>query len=93
VIRTSNATLVGLGLLAMALDGCHGFEPTVRRSMSADMKCPEDKVTVKTLPEGGYQADGCGKSVAYDCSWPEGKPRSCTPRGTPPPKSLPGTGF
>lgn len=91
--RFSGGSYLGLGLLALALAGCHGFEPTVRRSMSGDMQCPEDKVDVKPLPGGGYEASGCGKSAVYDCSWPEGKPRSCTPRGTPLPKSLPGTGF
>lgn len=87
------AGLVSFGLLAVALSGCHGFEPTVRRSMSADARCPEDKIEVKPLTGGGYQASGCGKSDVYDCSWPEGGARSCTRRGVPPARSLPGTGF
>jgi hypothetical protein len=93
VSRSPTARLAVLGLLAIGAAGCHGFEPTVRRSMSTDAKCSEDKIAVKSLSAGGYQAEGCGKSAVYDCSWPEGKSRSCTPRGAPPPPSLPGTGF
>ena len=91
--RPPTAQLLLLGLLAVATAGCRGFEPTVRRSMSADAKCPEEKVQVKALTGGGYQADGCGKSAVYDCAWPEGQARSCTRRGAPPPPSLPGTGW
>jgi len=93
VTRSPIARLLLLGLLAVATAGCRGFEPTVRRTMSVDAKCPEDKVEVKPLAGGGYQADGCGKSAVYECSWPEGGTRSCTRRGAPPPPSLPGTGF
>lgn len=91
--RSRTAPLLALGLLASATAACHGFQPTVRRSMSADAKCPEEKIEVTPLPAGGYQAEGCGKTAVYDCSWPEGKPRSCTRRGAPPPPSLPGTGW
>ena len=91
--RAPPAGVVALALLAVTLAGCHGFEPTVRRSMSADARCPEDKIEVKSLPGGGYQASGCGKSDVYDCSWPEGGTRTCTRRGAPPAKALPGTGF
>ena len=91
--RTPTAALVVLGVLAVGTAGCHGFEPTVRRGMSFDAKCPEDKIEVKPLGEGWYQADGCGKSMVYDCSWPEGGARTCTPRGVQPKRSLPGTGW
>ena len=91
--RSSSARLVGLGLLAVALTSCHGFEPSVRRNMSGDVRCPEEKIEVKPLGEGAYQASGCGKSTVYECSWPEGRARTCTPRGVPPSKGLPGTGF
>ena len=91
--RSRTAPLLVLGLLAAGVAACHGFEPTVRRSMSSDARCPEEKVVVKSLPGGGYQADGCGKSAVYDCSWPEGGTRVCARRGAPPPPSLPGTGF
>jgi hypothetical protein len=93
VSRAPTGGLVVLGLLGLALAGCHGFEPTVRRGMSGDVKCPEDKIEVKPLASGGYEASGCGKSQIYDCSWPEGGKRTCTARGVPPPKTLPGTGF
>jgi hypothetical protein len=93
VSRSRPPRLVVLGLLAVGIGGCHGFEPTVRRGMSFDAKCPEDKIEVKPLGGGGYQASGCGKSVVYDCSWPEGRTRTCTPRGAPPPRSLPGTAW
>jgi len=93
VRRSPTAGLVLLGLLAAALASCHGFEPTVRRNTSVDARCPEDKIEVKPLPGGGYQASGCGKSDVYDCSWPEGGTRTCTRRGAPPARSLPGTGF
>jgi hypothetical protein len=92
VSRSFIGGLVGLGML-VTLAGCHGFEPTVRRSMSGDMRCPEDKIEVKPLTGGGYEASGCGKSEVYDCTWPEGGTRSCTRRGAPPQKTLPGTGF
>ncbi len=82
-----------LAALAVLTSACRGFEPTVRRSMSADAKCPEDKVEVKSLTGGGYQADGCGRSAVYDCTWPEGGTRVCSRRGAPPPPSLPGTGW
>lgn len=91
--RSRTPRLVVLGLLAVGIGACHGFEPTVRRGMSFDAKCPEDKIEVKPLGGGGYQASGCGKSVVYDCSWPEGGTRTCTPRGAPPPRSLPGTAW
>lgn len=91
--RSPTPALLGLGLLSLALAGCHGFEPSVRRGMSNDSRCPEDKVEVKPLPGGGYEASGCGKSQVYDCTWPEGGTRTCTPRGVPPPRTLPGTGF
>lgn len=91
--RSPTARLVVLGLLAVEIAACHGFEPTVRRGMSVDAKCPEEKIEIKPLGGGGYQANGCGKSVVYDCSWPEGGTRTCTPRGAPPPRSLPGTGW
>lgn len=91
--RSPTARLVVLGLLAVGISACHGFEPTVRRGMSFDAKCPDDKIEVKPLGGGEYQASGCGKSVVYDCSWPEGGTRTCTPRGAPTPRSLPGTGW
>jgi len=82
-----------LGLLALALASCHGFEPSVRRNMSEDVKCPEEKIQVKQLPGGGYEASGCGKTEVYDCTWPEGGTRTCVRRGAPPQRTLPGTGF
>ena len=91
--RSPSVGLAVLGLLAVGICGCHGFEPTVRRGMSVEARCPEDKVEVKPLGEGAYQANGCGKSTVFDCSWPEGGARRCTPRGVAPSKSLPGTGF
>ena len=91
--RSPSVGLAVLGLLAVGICGCHGFEPTVRRDMSVEARCPEEKIEVKPLGEGGYQASGCGKSTVYDCSWPEGGARRCTPRGVAPPKSRPGTGF
>lgn len=91
--RSPTASLLALGLLVVGTSACHGFQPSVRRAMSSDMKCPEDKIEVKELTGGSYQADGCGKSAVYECSWPEGGTRVCTRRGTPPPKALPGTGF
>ena len=91
--RSPTACLVGLGLLALTLAGCHGFEPSVRRSMSNDERCPEDKIQIKPLTGGGYEASGCGKTEVYDCTWPEGGTRTCTRRGAPPQRSLPGTGF
>jgi len=93
VSRSSSARLVGLGLLAVALTSCHGFEPSVRRNMSGDVRCPEEKIEVKPLPGGGYEASGCGKSEVYDCTWPEGGTRTCTRRGAPAQRNLPGTGF
>ncbi len=94
-MRRRGAPFLVLAALAMLATACRdrGFEPTVRRSMSADAKCPEDKVEVKGLTGGGYQADGCGKSAVYDCTWPEGGTRSCNRRGAPPPPSMPGTGW
>ena len=91
--QSSTARLAGLGLLAVVLASCHGFEPSVRRNMSVDVRCPEEKIEVKPLPSGGYEASGCGKSEIYDCTWPEGGTRTCTRRGAPPQKKLPGTGF
>lgn len=91
--RSPTASLLALGLLVVGTFACHGFQPSVRRAMSGDLKCPEDKIEVKELTGGSYQADGCGKSAIYECSWPEGGTRVCTRRGTPPPKALPGTGF
>ena len=90
-----SAPLLALGLLVLGTVACRGrgFEPSVRRAMSEDAKCPEDKVVVKGLPEGGYQAEGCGRSGVYDCTWPEGGARVCSRRGAPPPRGLPGTGF
>ena len=84
--------LVFLGLTAL-LCACRGrgFEPSVRRAMSADAKCPEEQVQVKGLTGGGYQADGCGKSATYECSWPEGGTRQCVRTGVPSEKRLPGT--
>jgi hypothetical protein len=94
VKRSPAASLLALGLLSVGIAACHGFEPSVRRAMSADAKCPEDKIEVKGLPGSSYQADGCGKSAVYECSWPEGGARVCTRRGDPTPKkALPGTGF
>ncbi len=92
-MRGSRGLLLVLAALAILASACRGFEPTVRRSMSADAKCPEDKVAVKSLTGGGYQADGCGKSAIYDCAWPEGGTRVCNRRGAPPPASMPGTGW
>jgi hypothetical protein len=91
--REGRARMQLAASLAVLASACHGFEPTVRRGMSAEAKCPEDKVAVKSLPGGGYQADGCGKSAFYDCAWPEGGTRVCTRRGAPAPASLPGTGW
>ncbi len=91
--RSRAAQLVLLALAAVGTAACRGFEPTVKRSMAADAKCPEDKIQVKSLTGGGYQADGCGKSGVYDCSWPEGGTRSCDRRGAPPRPGLPGTGW
>jgi len=93
VSRSPTVGLAVIGLLAVGISGCHGFEPTVRRGMSVDARCPEEKIEVKPLGEGAYQASGCGKSTVYECSWPEGRARTCTPRGVPPSKGLPGTGF
>ena len=90
---SSIGRLVGLGMLGITLGGCHGFEPTVRRSMSADARCPEEKIEVKPVTGSGYQASGCGKSDVYDCTWPEGGKRTCTRRGAPPAPGLPGTGY
>ena len=56
--RSSSSRLIGLGLLAVALASCHGFEPSVRRNMSGEMRCPEEKIEVKPqvhewkFPEG-----------------------------------------
>ena len=58
--REGRARIQLAASLALLASACHGFEPTVRRSMSAEAKCPEGKVAVKSLPGGGYQADGCG---------------------------------
>jgi len=94
-VTRRRARLLLLAVLAVLGSACRGrgFEPTVRRSMSADAKCPEENVQVKSLTGGGYQADGCGKSAVYDCSWPEGGTRVCNRRGSPPAASLPGTGW
>ena len=87
-------TWIQLGaFLALLVSGCHGFEPTVRRSMAGEAKCPEDKVAVKSLPGGGYAAEGCGKSAVYDCAWPDGGTRVCSRRGAPAPATMPGTGW
>jgi len=91
---TLRGPALAAGLLSLALlAGCHGFEPTVKRTMSWDLRCPEEKIKVTSLPAGGYQAEGCGQAALYDCSWPEGGTRSCTRRGAPAAKTLPGTGF
>jgi hypothetical protein len=91
--REGRARIQLAASLAVLASACHGFEPTVRRGMSAEAKCPEDKVAVKSLPGGGYQADGCGKSAFYDCAWPEGGTRVCNRRGAPASASMPGTGW
>ncbi len=88
--RAALWVLATVAVLASACRG-RGFEPTVRRSMSTDAKCPEDKIEVKGLTGGVYQADGCGRTAVYDCSWPEGGVRVCTRRGAPPAPGRPGT--
>jgi hypothetical protein len=92
-VRDARVALLAVASLAFVASACRGrgFEPTVRRSMSADARCPEDKVQVKGLSGGVYQADGCGKTATYDCSWPEGGTRECTRRGTAPEAKLPGS--
>lgn len=61
--------------------------------MAAEAPCPPEKVQVKSLSGGAYQAEGCGKTTTYDCSWPEGGKRTCTRRGVPPAATRPGTGW
>ena len=80
--------LAGLGLLT----ACKGFTPTVRREWSPTIRCPEDKITVKELPNGVYQATGCGQTATFDCWWPDGGNRRCIQRGAPAPPRMPGTG-
>jgi hypothetical protein len=82
-----------LMLAAVAgLTGCKGFTPTVRRTMSWNAQCPEDKIEVKELRNGVYQATGCGKTGTFACWWPDGGNRTCIQQGVPAPKQLPGTG-
>jgi len=91
-VRRPALVLLGLTALVCACRA-RGFEPSVRRAMSADAKCPEEQIQVKGLTGGGYQADGCGKSAIYDCTWPEGGTRTCNRRGAPVAPGLPGTGW
>jgi hypothetical protein len=90
-VRERRSALLAVASLAVVAFACHGFAPTVKRSMSSDLRCPEEKIQVKSLSGGTYQADGCGKSATYECSWPEGGTRQCVRTGVPSEKRLPGT--
>jgi hypothetical protein len=90
-VRDRHTGVLAVASLAVVASGCHGFEPTVKRSMSTEVRCPEEKIQVQALSGGAYQADGCGKSVTYECSWPEGGTRRCVRKGVAPGKQLPGT--
>jgi len=92
-VRDARTPLLVVALLAVVSAGCHGFEPTVRRSMSADLRCPEEQIKVQPETGGVYQTEGCGKTATYDCWWPEGGTRTCVRRGAPSEKRLPGTSF
>lgn len=82
-------TTVILGVLVSA---CHGYESTVRQRVAEDWRCPEGSVQVKALGQGRYQADGCGRTASFACSWPDGGKRRCENLAAAPAKSLPGTG-
>jgi len=90
-VRDWHTGLLAVASLAVFASACHGFEPTVKRSLSTEAKCPEDKITIKALSGGTYQADGCGKSAIYECSWPEGGTRQCIQKGVASGKQMPGT--
>ena len=90
-MRDRRTALLAVASLALVASACHGFEPTVKRSMSSDLRCLEEKIQVKALSGGIYQAEGCGKSATYECSWPEGGKRQCIRSGVPAEKRLPGT--
>jgi len=92
-VRDPRTPLLVLASLTVLVSACRGrgFEPTVRRSMSTEARCPEDKIQVKGLTGGVYQAEGCGKTATYDCWWPEGGTRECTRRGAAPEARMPGT--
>lgn len=90
-MRDARIRLLLLAVLAL-LTACKGFTPTVRRTWSSTIRCPEDKIQVKELPNGVYEATGCGQTATFDCWWPDGGNRHCVQHGVPPPKQMPGTG-
>ena len=84
-----NLAVMALGVLVSA---CHGYESTVRQRVAEDWHCPETSIQVKSVRQGTYQADGCGKTATFVCSWPDGGKRHCDDLAAAPGKSLPGTG-
>ena len=69
--RSPTVGLAVLGLLAVGISGCHGFEPTVRRGMSVDARCPEDKIeVVRRLQAEGAVVAMVGLLVCPSASTP-----------------------
>ena len=51
----------------LLLTGCISAASTAKTRAANDFSCPEDQITVASVGGDSYRADGCGKSVVYDC--------------------------
>jgi hypothetical protein len=70
--------------LPLLLSGCAELiGPTIadaaRARASADLSCPNDRISTYPTTEGQVVARGCGLWTQYDCSYSNGTP-SCQPR-------------
>ena len=60
--------IIILTLVTTAISSCSNLEGTIYDRAAYDFQCPVNKLEIKQIASGKFQASGCEKVAIYECA-------------------------